>query len=157
VFGNSIERPIGASEFLLEKITSRRALVAGFLPFWIGGIVKAVLQRQQCCCSVTRWRVDGVQRGHDSIMWGPTFPNSRKRRQALKSSDRSSVNAYDDPRVARAIEATKRQKLIFAGISLEMTQKGNPIFKNCARAWARRMVIVDAIPGLANKPEIRMK
>lgn len=33
--------------------------------------------------------------------------------------DRSSVNAFDDTRVARAIEATKRKKLIFAGISLE--------------------------------------
>ncbi|MGE8131833.1 isochorismatase family protein [Methylobacterium sp. NPDC080182] len=34
--------------------------------------------------------------------------------------DRSSVNAYDDARVARAIEATGREKLIFAGISLEV-------------------------------------
>jgi nicotinamidase-related amidase len=33
---------------------------------------------------------------------------------------RSSVNAFDDPRVAGAIEATKRKKLIFAGISLEV-------------------------------------
>jgi nicotinamidase-related amidase len=34
--------------------------------------------------------------------------------------DRSTVNAYDDPRVAKAIEGTKRKKLIFAGISLEV-------------------------------------
>ena len=34
--------------------------------------------------------------------------------------DRSSVNAFDDVRVARAIEATGRKKLIFAGISLEV-------------------------------------
>ena len=34
--------------------------------------------------------------------------------------DRSSVNAFDDARLARAIEATKRKKLIFAGISLEV-------------------------------------
>ena len=34
--------------------------------------------------------------------------------------DRSSVNAYDDPRVAGAIEATGRKKLIFAGLSLEV-------------------------------------
>src|SRR5258705_13787507 len=34
--------------------------------------------------------------------------------------DRSSVNAYDDARVARAIEATGRKKLIFAGLSLEV-------------------------------------
>jgi nicotinamidase-related amidase len=33
--------------------------------------------------------------------------------------DRSSVNAFDDPRVARAIEAIGRRKLIFAGLSLE--------------------------------------
>jgi nicotinamidase-related amidase len=31
-----------------------------------------------------------------------------------------SVNAFDDARGARAIEATKRKKLIFAGISLEV-------------------------------------
>jgi len=34
--------------------------------------------------------------------------------------NRSSVNAFDDARVARAIEATGRKKLIFAGISLEV-------------------------------------
>src|SRR5213595_1492457 len=34
--------------------------------------------------------------------------------------DRSSVNAFDDARVARSIEGTGRKKLIFAGISLEV-------------------------------------
>src|SRR5262245_15477098 len=34
--------------------------------------------------------------------------------------DRPSVNAFDDARVAHAIEATGRKKLIFAGISLEV-------------------------------------
>ncbi|WP_312016482.1 isochorismatase family protein [Bradyrhizobium liaoningense] len=34
--------------------------------------------------------------------------------------DRSTVNAYDDERVARAIEATGRKKLVFADISLEV-------------------------------------
>src|SRR4030095_4233438 len=34
--------------------------------------------------------------------------------------DRSTVNAWDDPRVAAAIEATGRKKLIIAGISLEV-------------------------------------
>ena len=34
--------------------------------------------------------------------------------------DRSSVNAFDDPKVAQAITATGRKKLIFAGISLEV-------------------------------------
>ena len=34
--------------------------------------------------------------------------------------DRSSVNAFDDLRVASAIEANGRKKLIFAGLSLEV-------------------------------------
>jgi nicotinamidase-related amidase len=34
--------------------------------------------------------------------------------------DRSSVNAFDDPEVARAVRETGRSKLIFAGISLEV-------------------------------------
>src|SRR6266478_2005948 len=38
----------------------------------------------------------------------------------LEIIDRSSVNAFDDARVTRAIEATGRKKLIFAGISLEV-------------------------------------
>jgi Isochorismatase family len=34
--------------------------------------------------------------------------------------DRVSVNAWDDPKVSKAIEATGRKKLIFAGVSLEV-------------------------------------
>jgi nicotinamidase-related amidase len=53
-------------------------------------------------------------------MWGPTFPELVEALPGTEIIDRSSVNAYDDARVARAIEATKRKKLIFAGISLEV-------------------------------------
>jgi nicotinamidase-related amidase len=53
-------------------------------------------------------------------MWGPTFPELVEALPAIEIIDRSSVNAYDDPRVAHAIEATGRKKLIFAGISLEV-------------------------------------
>src|ERR1700741_4404006 len=53
-------------------------------------------------------------------MWGPTFPELVEALPGVEIIDRSSVNAYDDPRVARAIEATGRKKLIFAGISLEV-------------------------------------
>jgi hypothetical protein len=44
--------------------------------------------------------------------------------------DRSSVNAFDDTRVARATEATGRKKLIFAGISLD-------IQRDQAAGWTR--------------------
>ncbi|MFF2412120.1 isochorismatase family protein [Streptomyces sp. NPDC058092] len=54
-------------------------------------------------------------------MWGPT---AAELVQALpagqKIIDRSTVNAWHDDRVREAIEATGRQKLIFAGVSLEV-------------------------------------
>jgi len=53
-------------------------------------------------------------------MWGPTFPELVEALPGIEIIDRSTVNAYDDARVARAIEATGRKKLIFAGISLEV-------------------------------------
>jgi nicotinamidase-related amidase len=53
-------------------------------------------------------------------MWGPTFPELVEALPGVKIIDRSSVNLYDDPRVAGAIEETGRKKLIFAGLSLEV-------------------------------------
>jgi nicotinamidase-related amidase len=53
-------------------------------------------------------------------MWGPTFPGLVEALPGNEIIDRSSVNAFHDPRVTRAIEATGRKKLIFAGISLEV-------------------------------------
>jgi nicotinamidase-related amidase len=53
-------------------------------------------------------------------MWGPTFPELVEALLGIEIIDRSSVNAFDDARVVRAIEATGRKKLIFAGISLEV-------------------------------------
>jgi len=53
-------------------------------------------------------------------MWGPTFPELVEALPGVSIIDRSSVNAFDDPTVAQAINATGRKKLIFAGISLEV-------------------------------------
>jgi len=53
-------------------------------------------------------------------MWGPTFPELVEALSGMEIIDRSSVNAFDDERVAHAIAATGRRKLIFAGISLEV-------------------------------------
>jgi nicotinamidase-related amidase len=53
-------------------------------------------------------------------MWGPTIPELVAALPDAEIIDRSSVNAYDDERVANAINATGRKKLIFAGISLEV-------------------------------------
>jgi nicotinamidase-related amidase len=53
-------------------------------------------------------------------MWGPTFPELVDALAGVEIIDRSTVNAFDDARVARAIEKTGRKKLIFAGLSLEV-------------------------------------
>jgi nicotinamidase-related amidase len=53
-------------------------------------------------------------------MWGPTFPELVEALPGVEIIDRSSVNLYDDARVVKAIEATGRKKLIFAGVSLEV-------------------------------------
>src|SRR5579864_3112797 len=53
-------------------------------------------------------------------MWGPTFPELVEALPGVQIIDRSSVNAFDDAQVARAIAATGRRKLIFAGVSLEV-------------------------------------
>jgi len=53
-------------------------------------------------------------------LWGPTFPELVEALPGVEIIDRSSVNAFDDARVAGAIAATGRTKLIFAGISLEV-------------------------------------
>ena len=53
-------------------------------------------------------------------MWGPTFPELVDALPGIDILDRATVNAFDDALVSRAIEATGRKKLIFAGVSLEI-------------------------------------
>src|ERR1700751_150927 len=44
-------------------------------------------------------------------MWGPTFPELVEAPAGIAIIARSSVNAFDDARVAKAIEVTGRKKL----------------------------------------------
>lgn len=53
-------------------------------------------------------------------MWGPAFPELVEALPGHDFIDRTTVNAWDDPRVADAIRQTGRTKLIIAGISLEV-------------------------------------
>jgi hypothetical protein len=45
-------------------------------------------------------------------MGGPTFPDLVEALPGVPTIDRSSVNAFDDPKVAQAIATTGRKKLI---------------------------------------------
>jgi nicotinamidase-related amidase len=53
-------------------------------------------------------------------MWGPTVPELLAVLPDTEIIDRSLVNAWDDPRIVKAVEASGRKKLIIAGISLEV-------------------------------------
>ncbi|WP_433286858.1 isochorismatase family protein [Pseudonocardia sp. CA-142604] len=54
-------------------------------------------------------------------MWGPMIPELAAALPAdLDVPDRTSVNAWDDPRVVAAVRATGRKKLLIAGISTEV-------------------------------------
>ena len=92
-------------------MTGVRDIATGELKHNVIGLAKAAkLQKLPLVVTTT---------ARDS-MWGPTFPELVEALPGVQIIDRSSVNAYDDPKVARAIEATGRKKLIFAGISLEV-------------------------------------
>ncbi|MBO8183878.1 isochorismatase family protein [Streptomyces spirodelae] len=54
-------------------------------------------------------------------MWGPLVPELRAvLPEGHEVIDRSTVNAWHDPRVRSAIEATGRDKIMIAGVSLEV-------------------------------------
>lgn len=53
-------------------------------------------------------------------LWGPAFPELVAALPNQEFIDRTTVNAWDDPRVEDAIKKTGRKKLIFAGVSLEV-------------------------------------
>lgn len=55
-----------------------------------------------------------------NTLWGPAFPEMVEALPGSEFIDRTTVNAWDDPRVEAAIKATGRTKLIFAGVSLEV-------------------------------------
>src|SRR5580765_3560835 len=49
-------------------------------------------------------------------MWGPMIPELRELLPEVSIIERTTVNAWDDQRVAKAIEKTNRKKLIMTGI-----------------------------------------
>ena len=53
-------------------------------------------------------------------MWGPTIPELLDALPGISIINRTTVNAFDEARFSKAVEATGRKKLIIAGISLEV-------------------------------------
>src|SRR5438093_7313231 len=53
-------------------------------------------------------------------MWGPIIPELTEALPGVPIIARTTVNAFDDARFAKAVEATGRKKLIIAGVSTEV-------------------------------------
>jgi nicotinamidase-related amidase len=53
-------------------------------------------------------------------MWGPTIPELTEALPGLSIINRTTVNAFDEPRFAKAVEAVGRKKLVVAGVSTEV-------------------------------------
>jgi len=53
-------------------------------------------------------------------MWGPMIPELAEALPGIRRIERTTVNAWDDPRVVAAVKATGRSKLIVTGISTDV-------------------------------------
>ena len=53
-------------------------------------------------------------------MWGPLIPELQEVLPGMQHIERTTVNAWDDPRVVAAIKATGRKKIIITGISTDV-------------------------------------
>jgi nicotinamidase-related amidase len=53
-------------------------------------------------------------------MWGPIIPELTAALPGISIINRTTVNAFDEPRFAKAVEAIGRKKLVIAGVSTEV-------------------------------------
>ncbi|MGF6597178.1 nicotinamidase-related amidase [Paraburkholderia sp. GAS448] len=53
-------------------------------------------------------------------MWGPMIPELTEALPGIQRIERTTVNAWDEPRVVEAVKATGRRKLIVTGISTDV-------------------------------------
>src|ERR1044071_6275707 len=123
-----MENPMTNQIRLYERLTSQNAalvlvdhqvgLMTGVRDYSTGELKHNVVSLARAAKAL-KLPIVATTTARDS-MWGPTFPELVEALPGIEIIDRSTVNAYDDPHVARAIEATGRSKLIFAGISLEV-------------------------------------
>ena len=85
-------------------------------------------------------------------MWGPTFPELVEALPGVPIIDRSSVNAFDDPKVAQAIIATSRKKLISQASPSKFARLSPP---SPPLAWASTPMWLSTPPEPSAKPNGR--
>jgi nicotinamidase-related amidase len=115
---NRIYEPLTSQNAALVLVDHQIGLMTGVRDYSTGELKHNVVALAKTA-KVLKLPIVVTTTARDS-MWGPTFPELVEALPGIEIIDRSSVNAFDDVRVSRAIEATGRKKLIFAGISLEV-------------------------------------
>src|SRR5713101_4646550 len=110
--------PLTAANAALILVDDQVGLMTGVRDYETGELKHNVVALAKAA-KVLRVPTVVTTTARDSL-WGPTFPELIEIVGAEQIIDRSTVNAWDDPKVAAAIEATGRKKLIIAGISLEV-------------------------------------
>src|SRR6266849_194569 len=65
-------------------------------------------------------------------MWGPTIAELTEALPEVTIINRTMVNAFDEPRFAKAVETTGRKKLVIAGVSTEVCLAFPAIFATAA-------------------------
>jgi nicotinamidase-related amidase len=78
------------------------------------------------------------------VLWGPTFPELVAVLDTKKHPiiDRMTMNAWDDPHFVKAVEATSRTHLLFAGITLQVCA-ALPAYSAVAAGY-KSYVVIDA-------------
>lgn len=110
--------PLSSDNAALVLVDHQLGLLSGVRDITLGELKTSVVSLAKAM-RVMRVPVIVTTTGRDS-MWGPTFPELVAALPEINIIDRATVNAWDDPKVAGAIEGTGRRKLIFAGVSLEV-------------------------------------
>src|SRR5712692_6676616 len=65
-------------------------------------------------------------------MWGPTIAELTEALPEVTIINRTMVNAFDEPRFAKAVETTGRKKLVIAGVATEVCLAFPAIFATAA-------------------------
>lgn len=115
---NSSYSPLTSENAALILVDHQIGLMTGVRDYSIGELKHNVVALAKAAKAL-KLPIVVTTTARDS-MWGPTFPELVEALPGISIIDRSSVNAFDDPKVSSAILGTGRKKLIFAGISLEV-------------------------------------
>jgi len=80
-------------------------------------------------------------------MWGPMIPELQQALPGIQRIERTTVNAWDDPRVVAAVKATGRKHIIITGISTDVCL-AFPAMSALADGY-RTYAVVDASGGFS--------